>query len=169
MTSQKANFSTQRQSCIVLYCILEADPANDANTCLSRQAYFCRDKHTFVATSILLSRQAHIVETSTLLSRQAYFCRDKHTFVATDDVFCFVFVVFSRENFVETKLCLSQQNYVCILGRKNLPHKTLGFKNTAIKTHAHTCTSISCLHSHITIPPQPTPHPLLSITLTSNY
>ena len=140
------------------------------------QTRVCRDKHTFVATSILLSRQAYFCRDKHILSRQAHFCRDKHTFVATSTLlsrqmtfFCFVFVVISRENFVETKLCLSQQNYVCILGRKNLPHKTLGFKNTAIKTHAHTCTSISCLHSHITIPPQPTPHPLLSITLTSNY
>ena len=62
---------------------------------LLRQAYFCCDKHTFVATSILLLRQAYFccdkhtfVATSLLLLRQAYFCCDKHTFVATKDGLC---------------------------------------------------------------------------------
>ena len=59
--------------------------------CLSRQTYFCRDKH--------LSRQFFIATNVILLTRQAYFCRDKHlsqqkfcrgkhTFVATKDMFC---------------------------------------------------------------------------------
>ena len=48
----------------------------------------CRDKLTFVATNICLSRQ-----------------RDKHAFVATKDVFCC-----DKHVYVVTKVSLSQQN-----------------------------------------------------------
>ena len=54
----------------------------------SRQAYFCRDKHTFVAT-------------------KAVFCRDKHVFVTTKHVFCC-----DKSMLVATKVCLSRQKYV---------------------------------------------------------
>ena len=50
------------------------------------QPNVCRDKHTFVATKDVLSRQTRrkskLVATKLCLSRQL-FCRDKHTFVAT--------------------------------------------------------------------------------------
>ena len=53
---------------------------------LSRQTRACRDKHTFVATKLCLTRQK--------------FCRDKYIFVATKNVFC-------RDNtFVATKMIL---------------------------------------------------------------
>ena len=84
---------------------------------LLRQAYFCCDKHMFVATkhvfrcdksmlvaTKLLSRQTRVVQqifvVTNRLSRQKYFvatniilslqtfCRSKHTFVATKIVFC---------------------------------------------------------------------------------
>ena len=53
------------------------------NTCLSRQ------NTSFVGTKVCMSRQnfrpdKHVfVATNIILSRQAYFCRDKHVFVAT--------------------------------------------------------------------------------------
>ena len=97
----------------------------------SRQAYFCRDKHTFVATSILLSRQKPcFVATNTCLSRQKLvetkhyyvcrnkylsrqkFCRYKHTFVATKDVFCG-----DKHEFVDkhvTNTCLSPQKMMLV-------------------------------------------------------
>ena len=62
----------------------------DKTHLLSRQKYAYRDKG-FVATSILLSRQARVCrdkthvcrDKRTVLSRQTYACRDK-TFVVTD-------------------------------------------------------------------------------------
>ena len=73
---------------------------------------FCRDKHTFVAISILLSRQntcllrqdTSFIATKVFTSRQM-FCRDKHSFVATKDVICRVCVVFDK-TFVATKMIL---------------------------------------------------------------
>ena len=47
-------------------------------TCLSQQAYFCRDKRC------VLSRQTRVCRDKSKL----YVCRDKHTFVATKDYFC---------------------------------------------------------------------------------
>ena len=56
---------------------------------LSQLEYICRDKHVFVTTSILSSRQKYV-------------CRDKHTFVATKDVFCR-----DKHIFVATKMILA--------------------------------------------------------------
>ena len=80
---------------------------------LSRQTYFCRDKHnfcrdkSFATTSLLLSRQTRFCPDRTRpLSREKYACHDKtfvltnvilsrqrlrrgkHIFVARKDVFC---------------------------------------------------------------------------------
>ena len=46
----------------------------DDKTFITTNTCFCRDKHNFVATNIILSQQK--------------FGRDKHAFVATKDVFC---------------------------------------------------------------------------------
>ena len=90
-----------------------------ASKLLSRQNYVCRDKHAFVlslqifvATSILLSRQARVcvqvmstraidreLPQVSFLSRQR-FCHDKHD-----------------KTFVVTKLYLSQQNIVVMTKR----------------------------------------------------
>ena len=83
--------------------------------CLSRQNLYvatnvCRNKHNFVATSILLSRQTRICrDKRRLLSRQKCACCDK-TFVATnyfngDKRFIATSIVYSRQRtcFVTTK------------------------------------------------------------------
>ena len=61
------------------------------------QAYFCRNKHEFVATKQVFCRDKTFVKTNTRLSRQIFvatkFCRDKYHFVAIN--------------------CLSQQAYFC--------------------------------------------------------
>ena len=64
--------------------------------------YFCRDKHTFVATKdvfvkVSLSRKKFIYKS--FVAKK--FCRDKHTFVATKDVFCR-----DKHVFVATKMIL---------------------------------------------------------------
>ena len=83
-----------------------------AESIISGSCYKYHNKHNFVATSILLSRQIRICRGKTRLlrdksmlaaskplSRQNYVCRDKR-FVAT------------KENtyFVATKICLSREN-----------------------------------------------------------
>ena len=57
------------------------------NTYLSTEHNFVATKHkTFVATNTYLSRQKYFLATSIILSRQK-FCRSKHTFVTAKDVF----------------------------------------------------------------------------------
>ena len=73
--------------------------------------YFCRDetfvptnicrvKHTFAATSIVLSRQKKFfVATKVNLSRQNYVCRDKHSFQRSCGLWCDDRVQSGREDF----------------------------------------------------------------------
>ena len=90
---------------------------------LSRQTYFCRNKHDFVATKHL-SLQAYFccdeynfVVPKKFLSWQKYACRDKHVFVAINICIDKRFVttkIFCRDkhDFVATKH-LSLQAYFC--------------------------------------------------------
>ena len=85
----------------------------------SRQPFFCRDKHVFVATihvfwrekSMLIVKKS-LVSTKTCLSGQNIFCRDK-CFVATSNLLskqrtCFVATtrVCRDKTFVATKMIL---------------------------------------------------------------
>ena len=75
---------------------------------LSRQAYFCRDKLTFVATK-------HVFQCIVYLSRQTrvYICRNKR-FFATIFCPCVDFIIFSRKIFCDNKIrVLSRKTRVC--------------------------------------------------------
>ena len=77
----------------------------DKTRILSRQIFVAMNiMNTFLATSILLSRQTR------LLSRQT--CRDKHTFVATKDKFVATKHL-SRQKLYLWKLPLTKQEYAC--------------------------------------------------------
>ena len=73
------------------------------------EAYFCRDKHMFVATKHVFWRdKSMLVMTKLLLHMTNTFCQDKscskHTFVMTKDVFCH-----DKQNTQQTYMCLSRQ------------------------------------------------------------
>ena len=75
------------------------------NIILSRQAYFCRDKHVFVVTKLSLrqkrvSRNKYLSQQKFCRDKDKDFCRNKHTFVTTKDVFC------RDKTFVATKIII---------------------------------------------------------------
>ena len=53
------------------------------NTILLRQAYFCPEKHVFVATKLVFCLDKSMLVGTKHLSKKGVFCRDKHVYVAT--------------------------------------------------------------------------------------
>ena len=78
------------------------------NVSLSRQTYFCRDKHVFCRDKSMLFKYFQYTS-SKVLSRLAYFCCDKRRILSRQTHVCrdkYVFV--AKKTFVSTKL-LSRQ------------------------------------------------------------
>ena len=69
------------------------------NIILSRLAYFCHDKHGFVATKVCLSRQN--------------ICSDTHVFNVTTFVATSILLSRQKTCFVVTNTCLSRQSVCC--------------------------------------------------------
>ena len=93
LSRQNASFCRDKTVIAINIC-------RDKRNCtklLSRQAYFCRDKHVFCRDKTHL---LYFFRDKNILSQQM-FCRGKHTFVATKHVFCR-----DKHVFVATKMVL---------------------------------------------------------------
>ena len=90
--------------CIVLKKIMH--PEN----ILSRQAYFCRDKHVFVTAKIILVAAPANDSRKVSLSRQN-FCRDKNVYMMTKVLSRQEYFYCDKRRVLSRQTCLSWQNF----------------------------------------------------------